>query len=515
MSADLSSVVWSCEGRLLEAVDWLCNTSLGGHDSARVSVPLDTVTDLSQGNLLRGMLAGAVIWEGVLLSDPTVAGSGYADLDGVGHRHRMEDRSGRLLYQTQDYGLWSDAAFEPYNRTGHDDRVQFFNKGNHLYFEIPGGTTSPGFRQACIWVPNTPGGLTRYAFRLQGSPGSTAPGWQISIVARQFTGPSGTLSTINTHSVSATLGNPRDFDQNIAGAPDGLLFQAELAFGHDATNGNSTLARVSDLRVNGIAVGDSMSGAQIITDIGNRCGFDTGYISAAGIQALPFDVQAGESWDNVVAYLAILEGSRAVLVLDGDKPHMVLRSFHERGYDVRLASGTEPLLRPLRRYSHLRVVWSAPAGGVYDLITEIPGHGLPTRTQSMYTITIADPQPSDSLAQQVTAATMRDLSRPRFQGTLRVSAAHGASREPVDPYLIEPGSFVRLSDMEPVPRELRVFDVAKDPRGVTLGIEDLVAADDYMTRLAFEANRPRHLYLTNKPDAFFREQLASRGLRGG
>lgn len=478
----LAPVIWTAAGRELEAEDWAANTSLGGHDSARVTLAADEAADLGQGQVIGAHLPGGEeVWEGTLTADPTVRFDGLADLDGLGHRARIEGRSGRLLYMTRDYSLFSDAEDEPFAITGYGAQVQFDAKGNHLLWTIPPGTGA-GTRGAAIWVPNTPGGITRYAFDSLLAKLSTGTS---TLTVSRFTGPTGARTVVAAHTYGSGVSS-LSIDQTITSPEDALLFEFAAGSGYDAAA--QWAARTFNLRVNGIAIGDTMTAAQVIADIGARCGLDPSLIAHAGVNALPLDVQAGESWSRTIEYLAMIDGDKVPLVLGGDRPQMRYRKFEDRVYEVRIDEGATPTLRPLPRFNYIRVVWSNPAGGARDVYHRVPSAGLPEGVVQVFTVTVRDPQKDSTTADQVANALMAGVSRRRYQGTLAVVEARLDGVGDIDPRTIEPGAFARVADWGPSQaRELRIFDVAKGPNGVTLGIEDPAGAESYLARRDFAA----------------------------
>lgn len=472
----LPQLHFSVDGAPVPASWTQAAADLRGYSSAALTIPqaYAQLAGAQQGSVVRGVTEGGrVAWEGRLALDPLYA-SGLAALSCRGYIEEAELRGDRVLFQSADPSVWSDATAPPFSLP-----VGIAGDISTGAGTVTITSTAAGTVKLAAWFGGHVGGLTRYAWtRVAGTANITTQG---------AVGPSGTLTTIATETtttVDRTLGT-NAYD----------MLELEVAF---AAAGTVVL---SNLRVNGIGTTDVYLSSDVVRELGRRLGYDTTGVQDASTNVLPYDV-SGIPWSQALDDMASIEDWR-VLVLDdrGKGPYLDFGPFGTTSYDIRRDRDTDASqIGPLPKYNQVTVTYSDETGSPRSITVAaqpdpLARYGL-TRS---YLFSLPGTQSSPSLAQAVAQKLIARVSQARYQGRLKLYGMRQGLAD-VDAFAVLPGDELVLADFGPAgAQRLRVFEVELDPGGVTVGIEQPASVASMIAKGRFGARTAPVVEISSTP----------------
>lgn len=488
---DLPRVFWTIDRLPVDVSEWRCNAvANGGFDRLTATIPERVArrwrSRISQGALVTGYESSVrVVWEGELDAAPS-SDEGRGKLTAVGRKRRAEEGFGRRLYQTRDYRLWQDATVDPFDLTEQGD-FEAKVRGSHLWFGFGKGTDTAVNDRAplCAWVPGAL--IARYAFTVVKNRGITTAELQ----THRFTGPTGARALVATHSLSG--GGSLDVDQTVSDPEDALSIRL---FSTDAVTNAARLAdRVKNLRLNDIAPGDTFRTDEVAADIASAVGYDPAGVRTSDVNALPFDLTQGSWAESGLAYMALLDDWRWLVLEDrglaeGGPPRGAYLDYGpwERIWTLHRAGSAAPALVQLPVHNLVVVKYR----DLHDKPMEVSllaspdplaEQGLTNRWEEELT----DRQPDATLATAVATAILARVSRPRYAGRIEiVGASDEAGRGGA--YAVRPGDLARVAEDD---LTHRIYEAEYRHDGVTIGVETPVTAAGLIALAGLRRSRRR------------------------
>lgn len=488
----IPNVYWTVDGRPVDVSDWRANSVInGGFDQMEGSITAATARRLpfsvAQGATVTAYLdSGNVMWEGRLSSDPHIQ-EGVARFGALGHKERLEKEHGRLLYQTRDYSLWQDAGDEPHSIAFMEDNIDAEARRSALFFRIYRDETyaSGDVRYVALWVPGAE--ITRYAGNIVRS--SDTAFWDIRI--QRFTGPSGARTVVADHGLNT--GDPTSLDETIATPEDALLIGLRNLSGVSTTPGQNQTYRFNNLRVNGIASGDTFTIVDVFNDVADRVDLDVGGV-AAGLttNVLPLDWTEG-AWSELLDYVAML-GLAWWRVLEdrGSGPYLEAATWDDSRAWTTMQShhGARLSLAPLEVFNRVVVHYQSVSGIARQVTVDADPDPLAgTGLTNTYEEELADPQANATLATAVADALIGQVAERRFAGSIDlVQARDEAGRD--SPLEVLAGDVVTVADWDMgESRAMRIHEVEYRPDGISVGIESEVSVTAMIAGAALDPRR--------------------------
>jgi hypothetical protein len=460
----IPSVHWSLDGKPVDFAWSRAGATLGGYDSCSGVIPESQAGTAQQDSLITGWTEnGDPVWEGRLAQDPYVT-NGLASFSARGHKAEAEERFERVLFQSRDITDWSDATGPPFNLTPGLPAALSFSNVITLFAENSEGGTKTYTAKLGFWAPGHVGGITRYAYDVQGTPQS------FSIVVKRGIGPDGGLTTIATHN-----GSP--VDQTVAtNTSDMLIMEVSMTL---VPSGAAKLD-LMNLRVNGIGTTDSLTTADVMTELGARLGWDTSGVFPSSTMVLPFDL-VGNWVSDGFDYLAGIDDRfwRVTRDKSSTVPKLHYAPFGDRTWDVTLAADATPEIAPLPRYNRVVVHYQDNAGTPRSFtLTASPDPLARYKLVHTYPITLPDRQPDTTLPEAVAATLLPRVSAKRYGGRLQITGTTAG-----DIFAVLPGDEVRIGDWGPSEAQrFRIHEVEWSPEGATLGLEQPASAASLISK---------------------------------
>ncbi len=437
----IPKVYWTAEGRAIDLEDWMATSIIGGHDTAHGRLRETQARRVEPDALLAAWTDGGAdpIWEGPA-TDPPLVRDGFAEIVATGHKEKAEKAFGRLLFQARDYGAWTEVGAGPHSPSSYTasaDRIQTQLNAGWLYWliqaeEVLDTGHANGF---VFWAPGAR--ITRYAFSIVKTTGDSEA---VALFVFRAAGPTGGATQVVGHSLAA--GGATVIDQAVTGAPDQLI--VDLIPTGNFTNGGPFALALRDLRVNGIAPGDTFYTWEVVSHIAALLGWDTAGVQGSGVNALPLDV-VDDSWASVLHLMDLLDdqthfvshkdrSSGAVKILRGPWTDVVWDT-HQDGW---CDAGIDPL-RPI----HGVVVTYDDVGGAPRQVTAGATQG------SLYRESIPDVQPNGDLATSLANTLWAQAQGERYDGGSHIIGARRQDGMAEDIFRIRPGQQYRIADYGP------------------------------------------------------------------
>jgi hypothetical protein len=407
---------WTINGEQVLLESWHASFSRGGCDRAGGTVTPEVARKVSQGDELVAWVGGVAKWNGPVSAKPLVY-LGKAELQASGWVQKAQRSTGRLLYQSRDVSLWSEIGGVPYTMVPPGaSKYQVGQEGGGLMFtREPGATFAIGDRNGvAVSAVGSPGGITGYAFDWVSDAASTT----FNLRTDTFDFPNSGETADATFSLNAVSGT---VNQGPSIAKEVLRLAIDRLSA--ATVGAETYrVLMTNVRVNGIASGDTFTTSQGVTDIGGRLGFDTSGVQPSGVNMLPADFTG--SWWDALLYMAFLDDWAAPNIVpsdDGRERHILYHPWGDTVHDISLENA-EFELNALE-ISNLVCVQYPHVGGFPAEVTVRPsdiGESDPLAgkdADNCLVISLQDPQPDATLATSVGQSLLRRALQPRYEGS--------------------------------------------------------------------------------------------------
>src|SRR6266540_479584 len=445
-------VAWTIDGKRVRlGDDWeATSTAKGRYEQLTATVSRDEVRHAHQESHISGRVGGHEVWAGQLDATPAISRLPVVKLTATGPVARLRRTRNNRLYQSRDYGAWQPRNSEPYNKAA-DDTISADSQGGRLLFRVTNGTdiTSGDLNGLIAWFPGE--NINRVAFDWTLRAGTTV--WALRLYTGN--GPTGALTQrggdmANGGSASGSI------DQVIT-ADDDMVALAWVRTGATTTTTQTAALKITNLRVNGRAIGDDMAPGDVIADMASSLGLDVSPRKerTSGQNALPFYWEGG-SWGDAFDELSALD----------DWPWLAGRGRIEYGpwdhrWVLRFSQENEDLDFP-PVYNRVRVFYTTMAGAPRSIAADASPDPLgKTGVRNEYQYDLGQSYADDTIPTAVAGAILEKVSHQRVMGTVTIGAlpsktvwVEGAGRghallDKDAPYKIQPGELARLG---PYPR---------------------------------------------------------------
>lgn len=461
----------------------LTDQAPGGYQAATGNLPWSYVLDHPEvyqfGTTWRITHAesGQLVWAGYLL-DPAPSGN-VAQLVAKGWGILPTRTAGVRLYQDRYYGDWSDMSSDPYGYTGIASYItaDVNSTNGRVNFHTSNGTTTAVGDKAGVtfWAPGNP--ITRVAFSY--ATDLSDANWDILI--RTATGPSGTLTTKQTISTFGSTGT-YDTDSNGGISGSGDLVVIELYNSVTTTSGNRHF-RITDLRVNGIAIGDSWTTDQIVADIAGFLGIQTTLVTSATDVGVPLYIQQG-SYAEALTYMAAISDYYWRVVDLGNGPVMDYGPWGQTTWT--LVDPEMPVdLQALDRYNEVTVPFSYSNSSATGTITITADPNPAVFSANGITNNYSDfasiqAMPDATTATNVATNIVNYLSGLRYGGTVTLSRVKDANGSMRSAYHVQAGDSLKIPTLGVT---LRISSTTKTDTSVQVSFaQDYPQVDQFINK---------------------------------
>lgn len=460
---EIPTVSWTIDGLPVETTDASWSASEGGYDTASMRIKEQDARRVGQGSVLKGWSGVQCVFEGTLATNPAV-NRGSASIQAQGYQHEAEKRSGTLLYQArgrydQD---WQDTADPPFEFMV-SERIDAEAKPSALRWVVSKDESFSVAQQhgLALWAEGSPGGITRVAGTLVADGANNNFDWRLY----RFTGPTG------AQTLKATFINTSgSFDETFVTTEDAMVIAFGPFQGFPFSPNSKQIARIHNLRVNGILPGDNHKTYEVVQDMGTRLGWDISGVTQDTLNAMPYWLRDG-TWRDGLDYMAMLrDWYWRVLDDRGSGPYLEYAPWGTRKWRVQLARGARQELTPEPIYRYVTVHFERENGAHRQRTVE--NTAVDPKIQDVWTEELSDPQTSGDLAQAVADFLLPRVSSPSHSGRLVVAGARSDDGL-TDIHQMLPGDEIVVEDWGPADAvTLPISDVEwKAGEPATVGIE--------------------------------------------
>lgn len=460
---ELPEVSWTIDGHSVEVDDWSATCASGGFGSMQ-GVIQNKFSLATQGSVITGYTPQRVMWEGRLTSPPHVK-DGKADIFAAGHKTRVEKENERLLFQSRDTSLWSNAADPPHNfdltSNSISDDVDADVRGSTLFYKNATVPYASGDQQIlAFWAPGAD--IKRVAFSI----GHARSNTNFDIRMQKFMGPTGGRTTVGDFSLAAAAADT--VNQAVTGSFDAVTLSMRSNTGPH-TPSNAMGIRLQNLRVNGKADGDEASTAFVMRTIADEIGFDR-HVTGLGLNVLPLDWV--DDWASLADYVTMLaNGWWRVCEDRGDGPILEAGEWSQsKEWFVSQSQGARLDLVPLELYNRAIVNYEGVDSSPRRVrVVADPNPLLSSGINNVYEEGLDDRQPDDQLATSVAEFLIARYSVPRWAGSIEICGPEA--------YEYKAGDKLTVTDWDMAESFThKIVDVTYERDLVTVSVEEDISA---------------------------------------
>lgn len=409
---------------------------------------------------------GECIFAGTLMP-PAISG-GVAQLSARGLAFKADRQTNRLLWQSRYYGDWSTADSDPYNLQ--NGAWTYDNTGGKLSINIsPGTAVTTGNNGGFVFAapsgdPNAdPNTLKRIAFTMHGTGDFE---WRLYM----YTFPN-TLVGLEGTTFACVDGNTVDY--NVTQAGDMIWLRLHCTVNHTVGT-TAEVYSVNNLKLNGIALGDSYTAAQVAADIAYRLGFDASMIQGSSESVLPLD-QKQSTFADVLDYIDLLQDRRTLfLSFNGQTDVCDSGPWTTRTWI--LADDEQPF-DPIGAeiFDQVRVPFAYSSGSAASGVMTVSLVPSPLPEPNCFgDIAVQSPLPDTTTAESMGRAALGWLSTTRYSGTAEAAEVLDADGNRTSAYRVRAGDtlYTKLG----IP--MRVAGVRRTDRSSAFTFDNRIAALD-------------------------------------
>lgn len=471
-------VGWTIAGMPLPVADWSADAeanrgygqmrgTLLASDARRIPYPV------GQGDRVRGSTAdGRICYDGAITAPPVLQG-GLALFAAQGESVRAEKRSERRFYQTRDVSIGAPQESDPHNiyQQPHIIHVDVRTGSVLLMPEANVGLVGGEDNAVALWVAG--GSITRVAYHrtLVG-----LGGWRNKIF--RGTGPnfpSGATLVVDVATASTPI------DQLVASGSD--MVTISLAWDGGAATTGAEYLLLHNIRLNGLAAGDTYLGSQVVADIGGALGWDVSGVEVTGTNVLPLDWTEG-SWADLLTYIAGLEDRVWGVWEDGK---LTYRRWGETEWTCYQSDGARVQVDDREIFNGVVVKYRAANGAPAEVTVKASPDPLAGKGPNYWPAELADIQGNAELATAVANALLPQVAAPHPAGTVEAVRLYDKfGREAT--YEARPGDHVRVADLTDG-RSMRIQATTSGPLGIVMGVDAVPSSASVLGGAALEAAR--------------------------
>lgn len=451
-------ISWSLNGRPIRLSDWEATVAVNaGYDTARGSAPRADVVGATQGSILTAYRTDAsVMWQGRLSQPPTIR-RGVASIEAGGFHRKLRKTSRPMLYRFDDIGAWVPGDADPH----------LFLTSEKFEQQVDNGRIVMTIAKDESFVS---GNNNRVTLWLEGNKISKVSyDWSISSAASNFDllleradGPSGSLTTVHTQSLSPTTSGTRTVT---LGANNDLIC-LNLECNTNTTPTTKRKVIITGIRVYGRSTSDDITASDVASDIAELAGLEDG-VTGTETRVLPLFFEAGSHADRL-DFLAAIEDYRW-LVLD-DRGHGPYLDFgpYSRRWRVTEDRGAAYDLVDQERFNEVRVFFRAPSGRSRSVTAEADADIDYTNTAEFEWEL---PMHSAGIASAVAERAVTRLASRRVAGSVEVREATDPQDRNRAGHDILAGDLLELTDQPDLPAQ-RIVRVTYREDGARCDIEN-------------------------------------------
>lgn len=444
---------------------------------------------------------GNCIWGGTIRDTPT-QNDGRAEISLQGHAQKAERKTGRLLYQSQEL-----EDFVPHDRQSGNSKYRdaFVDSEGYLFVRRASqNDTTRGAIGTANWLTDnydtgvnivfeTPGfdGLSRFACEVAEYAGSASMATVFKVLDYD-------LNFIDGWVIAASGSQSVDVDLQSQGVwlqvEDLSSTDADLIAKYGAwpafrpggtTNDYDTWTRavalgLTDVRVNGIAPGDTYSVSSVAKDLCQRLRVKPTDIDEFGFNALPLDFKDGESFAEAFDYISLLANARWLLLDNGHKPYLDFGKFSKRVWET-WDPHTPIDLLPLERFDRVTIPYKQRNTKKKEWVTVIADDPF-TEPNTYGRLRMKDPKADSTQAQELGERLLPALYEQRWGGSAQLATVGLEGGDRQSAYFLHAGDILRVPQRR---ARARVARKSMTIRGVTVEFESNYAPlDSYLARRA-------------------------------
>lgn len=242
------------------------------------------------------------------LTEPAIRG-GIVELTARGPAHQAERESQGRLYQSRTYEDWEAADSDPHEYAS-NKHIEVIVKKGQVKFRPEKDFAYSGGEQAGVvfWEPADH--LTRVSFKIKKTEDDS--GWELVLYG----------ANVEEDGIGASLTELETWGLG-AGNPDGTLVEEDIGGDYDlirlslrkvgaGTPSDPPRFWVTKLRVFGAASDDDYSVSDLVRDICAILGWDDSEVRENSYPILPYRIEQGQTFRDVLDYVALVTGWRVV-----------------------------------------------------------------------------------------------------------------------------------------------------------------------------------------------------------
>jgi hypothetical protein len=424
------------DGRPVVLTNWQCDSAVDwGYRTLTGDIPESVTWAEQESPVALWLPDGTELWAGKLSLDPQTD-RGKRSIRAEGYASDLGAASTRMFYRIDSTESYVDADGDPHNYSGDEkiDQDVARNRIRWLWGNNADVFASGDHTKAIIWVEGAE--ITRYEFLAMATPRPTTN----DIRVWSATGPSGTLTTVGTHTLD--IGAPTTYAANIATPEDALL--VGMRFNAASTPSGRRRATVRQMKIYGRTTDDSFSAGDVVADVGANAGFDTSDVQSNALGILPLDWT--DSHPDLLSYMAELCDWQwqALGTVDG-VPKLAFGPY-ETTWTAYQSHGVRPTWESQKRYNRVKVPFTYISGREGSRTAEPANDPFAGREVIYTTEPLEDPQQDGTLAATAAAAQAPYWASKRVAGRVELGQAFSEIGEPSDGSQVKPGQRLNVAD---------------------------------------------------------------------
>lgn len=460
---------------------WSCNSGPGGDDQARFDIPESEARKHSfeQESEVR-FYAGSdePFWQGRLALDPHFD-RGTAHLAAEGYLHALAKEDSPLPFQIRDMSVWEGEGQGEIDigDLTQDEDVEAEGRLNTLFFRVLKGESYAGGNSnfMAAYIPSHEP-LTGFKADIVKNRNNT----DLDIRLKHAVAPTSASSTLIAD-YDLVSGGDTTIDESFAGGNVMLVgLRVNTATG---TLANSYAPRLKNVRIQGIASGDTYYVYQVLQYLAGEMGWDDDGVSTSlNLNILPLYWQG--TWDECAQYVADLQDGW--FRVSGESISGDLWSNSDE-FTATYAKGAIPSLTPQTKYGFASCDYKGLNGSVRRVLSAQHSNGL-TNVWNFGELT--DFQHNGDLAQDVADYAIAHYGEKRYAGSFEVAEALINGRNA--PFELKYGNLFTISDHDMGESYThRVQNVNYSSTGVSVDVGDEPSPTWLIARHALKQARKR------------------------
>ena len=428
-----SAIGWEIDGKPVRMLgDWQAEVATNWGERTFTGTVSKDITWVDQGSTIIGWRrSGEPIWQGTVVAEPRIDGERLR-IRGEGFARKLAENRTRMFYRIDGFAGWSDKEEDPYAGTNNDKYDLTVRPGILRWRLDPSDAFSTNDQAGfATWVEG--GEITKYSFVV--TTGASYGAFDLEY--QRFTGPTGTKSTVNTHTLNP-VSSPITGTMTVSPEDAAVL---RMIANTNAASGTRRVVTVTQGKLYGRTNDDNFSLSDVCEDVGQASGFGTDGVVSNALLILPLDwtdPHPGllDYMTELADWLWMIRGQELIV-----KPY---GQIWETATDV----GAKPQLEPEPQANIFVQPYRTVSGTLRKSTATATTDPFPGQEIIVWGEELEDPQANSDLPDAVARSAVEFESSFRASGTVELTEVRLQGSVHL-PYDVEAGDQLQLTDLAP------------------------------------------------------------------